>query len=652
MGIVSAIPTSSPLNLNNLEALPIINNVTPCNSRQRPRISSSSTITTLPFGKPHESNDAQVSENNARLIVTGVQLCAFLSSQVLELYCKFGLIDDARRLFDGMSERNVFSWTSIMGLYCGLGDYEETIRLFDYGVVLGFEGNPFVNKSVLDMFVKCGMMDFARKLFEEMKFKDVVVWNMMVSGYASNGDFEQALKCFEDMKLAGVMPDRVTWNSIIAGYARKGQLEKASNCFDEMKGLDDFMPNVVSWTALIAGNEQHGHSSLALQVFRQTLIERVKPNSITIASVVSACTNLSLLQNGKEIHAYCIKTEGLDSDVFVGNALVDLYAKCRTVDVARRKFNLIKEKDLISWNSMLAGFAMGGYHEEAILLLNEMKALGFVPDIITWNGLITGFTKTGDGNKGLHFFFRMCQTGIMPNVTSISSALAGCALVKDLKLGKQIHGYVARNKIELSTGVGSALISMYSDCGRLDCKAASFLFELEPQNSGNYILLANIYSAVGRWEEAAKVRCLMKERGVSKPPGCSWIAVKRRIHSFIVGDASHPLIEEISAKVESLYSEIKEIGYVPETNFALQDVEDDEKENSLCGHSEKLAIAFGLISTPSGTPLRIIKNLRVCGDCHSATKFISKVTNREIIMRDCFRFHHFVDGVCSCGDYW
>ncbi|KAK9082040.1 hypothetical protein Syun_031439 [Stephania yunnanensis] len=203
---------------------------------------------------------------HARLIVTGVQLCAFLTSQVLELYCKFGLIDDARRLFDGMSERNVFSWTSIMGLYCGL----------------------------------------------------------------------------------------------------------------------------------------------------------------------------------------------------------DLYAKCRTVDVARRKFNLIKEKDLISWNSMLAGYAMGGCHEEAILLLNEMKALGFVPDIITWNGLITGFTKTGDGNKGLHFFFRMCQTGIMPNVTSISSALAGCALVKDLKLGKQIHGYVARNKIELSTGVGSALISMYSDCGRLD----------------------------------------------------------------------------------------------------------------------------------------------------------------------------------------
>ncbi|KAK9153289.1 hypothetical protein Sjap_000769 [Stephania japonica] len=969
MEIISAIPTSA-LNLNNLESVPMIKN------SQRRRISSSSstntTTTRLPFRKPHQSNHTQLSENNnghllllntaallhcidltdpnecsetyalifkycrrfgvaelgfqvhARLTVTGIELCAFLGSQVLEFYSKFGFINNARQLFDKMSERNVFSWTSIIGLYCGLGDYEETIRLFycmvdegvrpdhfvfpkvfkacselrnrkvgkevyEYMMSIGFEGNPFVKKSVLDMFIKCGMMDFARKLFEEMEFKDVVVWNMMISGYASNGDFEQALKCFEDMKLAGVMPDCVTWNSIIAGYARKGQLQNAFNCFDEMKGLDDFTPNVVSWTALIAGNEQHGHSSLALQVFRQMLVERVKPNSFTIASVISACTNLSLLQHGKEIHAYCIKTKGLDSDVLVGNALVDFYAKCRTVDVARRKFNLIKEKDLISWNSMLAGYAMGGYREEAILLLNEMKSLEFVPDIITWNGLITGFTKRGDGNTGLQFFFRMCQTGIKPNVTSISSALAACASGKDLKLGKQIHGYVTRNNIELSTGVGSALISMYSDCGRLDlacsvfselsfrdvviwnsiisacahnglgvtalnllremvkskvepnmvtivsilpacarlaalqqgkeihqfiirngldafnlvwnalidlygrcglvkkarrifdlmplrdivswntmiagygmhgfgmdavnlfrrlqctdlkpnhftftsllsacshagltdegwkyfkmmkseydldpaieqyaclvdllaraghfeesmefikempfqpnaaiwgsilgaCRihlnpelaeqAASFLFELEPQNSGNYILLANIYSTVGRWEDAAKVRCLMKERGVSKPPGCSWIAVKRRIHSFIVGDTSHPLMEEISAKVESLYSEIKEIGYVPETSFVLQDVEEDEKENSLCGHSEKLAIAFGLISTPSGTPLRIIKNLRVCGDCHSATKFISKVTNREIIMRDCFRFHHFVDGVCSCGDYW
>ncbi|OVA06991.1 Pentatricopeptide repeat [Macleaya cordata] len=861
---------------------------------------------------------------HARLIVSGVEFCSFLSSQLLELYCKLGFIDSARKLFDIMPLRNVFSWTSIIGLYCGLGDYEETIRLFylmveegvrpdhfvfpkvykacselknyevgkdvyDYMLSIGFEGNPFVKKSILDMFIKCGKMDIARRMFEEMEFKDVVTWNMMVSGYASMGDFKQALNYFESMKLAGVKPDRITWNSIIAGYAQNGQFEEASNCFFEMRGSQNFKPNVVSWTALIAGNEQNGCSLRALNVFRQMVIEGVKPNSITIASVISACTNLTLLRHGKEIHGYCIKAEGFDMDVLVGNSLVDFYAKCQTLEAARRKFNLIKQKDLVSWNAMLAGYALRGSREEAAELLDVMEMEGVKSDIITWNGLITGYTQSGDGKTALEFFHRMRKTYIEPNTITISGALAACALVEDLKLGKEIHCFVMSNQIELSTGVGSALISMYSGCGqlklaqfvfnelstrdvviwnsiiaacaqggqginamnllrdmqlsnvepntvtmvsalpacarlaalrqgkeihqfiirhglgtcnfiwnslvdmygrcgeirkarrifdlmpqrdlvswntliscygmhgfgmdavnvflrlratdlkpnhytftnllsacshsglidegweyfemmkseykiepaveqyacmvdllaragqfdetmklieemplepnaavwgsllgacRIHCNpelaeyAAGYLFELEPQNSGNYILLANIYSAVGRWEDAARIRHLMKERGVTKPPGCSWIEIKRKVHSFIVGDTTHPLMDEISAKMESLYSEIKEIGYVPDTNFVLQDVEEDEKEFSLCGHSEKLAIAFGLISTPVGTPLRIIKNLRVCGDCHSATKFISKVTNREIIMRDSYRFHHFVDGVCSCGDYW
>ncbi|XP_010271776.1 PREDICTED: pentatricopeptide repeat-containing protein At4g21065-like [Nelumbo nucifera] len=861
---------------------------------------------------------------HAHMIVSGVELCAFLGSQLLEFYCKLGRTDDARRLFDKMWERNVFSWTSLIGLYCRLGDYEETIRLFylmidegiqpdhyifpkvfkacselknyqvgkdvyDHMLRIGFQGNPFVIKSLLDMLIKCGKLDLARRLFNEMEFKDVVMWNMMISGYASKGDFKQALKCFEEMKLAGVKPDRVTWNSIIAGYAQNGQFEEASNCFSEMQALEDFKPNVVSWTALIAGNEQNGCSSQALHVFRQMVVEGVKPNSITIASVVSACTNLLLLRHGKEIHGYCIKREELDSDVLVGNSLVDLYTKCQALEVASRIFKRIKQKDLISWNVMLAGYALRGCHEEAVQLLSEMELQGVEPDIVTWNGLVTGYTQYGDGRIALQFFHKMYNTGVEPDTITVSGALAACGQVKDFNLGKEIHGFVIRNHIEMSTGVGSALISMYSGCGllelacsvfnqlterdvviwnsiitacaqagqgvtalnmlremqfnnvkpnmvtivsalpacsrlaalqqgreihqfiirheldrsnfiwnalidmygrcgsirkarkifdimprkdlvswntmiagygmhgfgvdavnlfhclratgltpnhytftnllsacshsglidegfqyfemmkseyaidpaveqyacmvdlmaragqfdetmkfikempvepnaavwgsllgacRIHCNpelaeyAAGYLFELEPQNSGNYILLANIYSAAGRWEDAARIRRLMKERGVTKPPGCSWIEVKRRVHSFIVGDTSHPLMDAISAKMESLYSEIKEIGYVPDTNFVLQDVEEDEKEYSLCEHSEKLAIAFGLISTLPGTPLRIIKNLRVCGDCHSATKFISKVTDREIIMRDSYRFHHFVNGMCSCGDYW
>lgn len=861
---------------------------------------------------------------HAQLVVNGVEVCEFLGSRLLEVYCKAGCVEDARRMFDKMSEKNVFSWTAIMEMYCGLGDYEETIKLFylmvdegvrpdhfvfpkvfkacselknfrvgkdvyDYMLSIGFEGNSCVKGSVLDMFVKCGRMDIARHFFEETEFRDVFMWNIMVSGYASNGELTKALRCIRDMKREGVNPDQVTWNSIISGYAQTGQFEEASKYFLEMGGLEDFKPNVVSWTALIAGNEQHGYDSEALSVFRKMVLEGVKPNSITIATAVSACTNLSLLRHGREIHGYCIKVEELDSDLSVGNSLVDFYAKCQSMKVAHQKFSMIKQKDLVSWNTMLAGYALRGYHEEAIEFLSEMKFRGIKPDTITWNGLVTGFMQYGDGKTALEFFRRMNNMGMDPNTTTISGALAACGQVRNLKLGKAIHGYVVRNHIELSTGVGSALISMYSGCDSLEvacsvfselptrdvivwnsiisacaksgrsinaldllremnlsnvevdmvtmvsalpacsklaalrqgkeihqfiirrgldggnfiwnslidmygrcgsiqksrrifdlmpqrdlvswnvmisvygmhgfgmdainlfqyfrtiglkpnhctftnllsacshsglieegwkyfnmmkteyamdpameqyacmvdlmsragqfnetlefiekmpfepnaavwgsllgaCRihcnpdlaeyAAGYLFELEPQSSGNYVLLANIYSAAGRWEDAAKIRCLMKERGVTKPPGCSWIEVKRKFHSFIVGDASHPLMEQISAKMESLYFDIKEIGYVPDTNFVLQDVNEDEKEFSLCGHSEKMALAFGLISTPAGTPLRIIKNLRVCGDCHSATKFISKVEKRDIIMRDNYRFHHFVDGVCSCGDYW
>jgi hypothetical protein len=182
---------------------------------------------------------------------------------------------------------------------------------------------------------------------------------------------------------------------------------------------------------------------------------------------------------------------------------------------------------------------------------------------------------------------------------------------------------------------------------------AERLFVLDPQNSGNYVLLSNMYSAIGRWEDATRVRKMMKDMTVKKKdPGCSWIEVKQTVHEFLVGDRSHPLIDEICEQLKILAGQMKEAGYVPERISVLHDVEEEQKEDILFHHSEKLAIAFGLISTPLGTSIRIVKNLRVCGDCHTATKFISKVVGREIVVRDFKRFHRFNNGLCSCGDYW
>ncbi|KAK1436613.1 hypothetical protein QVD17_02395 [Tagetes erecta] len=864
---------------------------------------------------------------HGHFIVTGLH--NFHATHLLQFYCKLHSTHDARKLFDQMTDRNtntnVFTWTSIIGMYCELGDYHEVINLFhmmiqqggvrpdhfvfpkvfkacahlrdyktgkyiyDYMTSIGFEGNNSVKRAYLDMFIKCGRMDIARRLFHQINSNDVIMWNIMVSGYVSKRDFTSALRYVHQMRLRGVMPDRVTYNTILTGFAQLGQFKEAAKYFSR---IDGFEPNIVSWTALITGNLQNGNPSQALTIFRKMVTTGVKPNATTISSVISACTNMSLEKHGKEIHAYCIKTQELDSNLVVNNALVNFYSKSQNVnDGATKHFNNIQQKDLVSWNSILAANAIRGCRDDAIKLLYEMELQGVLTDVVTWNGLITGFTRYGDGKTALEFFAKMCQLGISPNTTSISGVLTACAQLKNLKLGKEVHNYTIRNGIDMATGVGSALIAMYSGCddleasyaifnglstkdvviwnsliaasakkgfgvGALDllremklnnvhldsvtvisvltvcsklaalrqgreihqyiirhgldssnfvcnalidmygrcgairksrqvfdssggprrdivswnvmiaaygmhgigtealelfqnmtvhegitpnhvtftnllsacshsglitqgkdlfklmkqkyamepdmeqyacmvdlmarsgqlsetlefienmpfqpnaaiwgsllgaCRihlnlemaeiAAKFLFELEPESSGNYILLANIYSTLGRWEDAARIRRLMKERGVTKSPGCSWIEVGRKVYSFVVGDTSHPFMDQISAKMEGLYLKIKEKGYVPDTKFVLQDMEEAEKEMILCGHSEKLALAFGLIST-SATPLRIIKNLRVCGDCHSAMKYISAVENREIIMRDNYRFHHFVDGVCSCGDYW
>lgn len=182
--------------------------------------------------------------------------------------------------------------------------------------------------------------------------------------------------------------------------------------------------------------------------------------------------------------------------------------------------------------------------------------------------------------------------------------------------------------------------------------ALNKLVEMNAENDGSYTLISNIYANARRWKDVARIRYLMKKSGIKKRPGCSWVQGKKGTASFFVGDRSHPLSPHIYALLERLMDRIKAMGYIPETNFALHDVDDEEKNNLLAEHSEKLALAYGLLTTSPGCPIRITKNLRVCGDCHSALTYISKIVDHEIIVRDSSRFHHFKNGSCSCGGYW
>lgn len=377
----------------------------------------------------------------------------------------------------------------------------------------------------------------------------------------------------------------------------------------------------------------------------------VKPNSVTLVSVLLACAHLASQKQCKLIHGYIIKG-GFNSNLVIVTALIDTYANCGILEVAHQLFDQMSEKNVVSWSAMIAAYGMHGLGEEAISLFHQMQMTGILPNHITFVSLLSACSYSGLVLEGRQYFNSMVQYYcIVPRVVHY-------ACMVDL-LGRAGHLHEAWDLIKtMPLEPGASVWGALLGACRVHCNielgqyAAEQLFELEPKNAGCYVLLANIYAAAGRWEDVARVRTMMKDRAVKKTPGYSCTEVNNRVHAFVMGDRSHPQSKEIYEMLETLERKMEAVGYVPDTNFVLHDVEEEVKESMLSTHSEKLALAFGLISTSPGTPLWITKNLRICGNCHSVTKLISKIAMREIYMRDANRFHYFKDGMCSCKDYW
>eukprot|EP01018_Ginkgo_biloba_P008632 Gb_28758 [translate_table: standard] len=641
------------------------------------------------------------------IIRNGFQADVFVGSALVDMYLKCGRIEHARKVFDRMHEQNVVSWNAIIAGYGQNAHDEEALRLFyemnqtgiqpdpftfpsvlsacanlaafEHGEVVhedimrrGFQSDVFVGTALVDMYLKCGKIGTARKVFDKMPERNVVSWNSMIAGYAQNGHLHEALILFQKMPERNVvswtamsagyaqnghvdqaleffqkMPERnvVSWNAIIAGYAQNGRVDEAMELFQKMPDQ-----NVVSWNAMIAGYAQNGRFNEALKLFRQMPLTGVKPNSVTFASVVPACANLAVLELGKKVHEEIVRS-GFQADIFVGNALVDMYAKCGSVEDAHKVFSKMHTRSVVSWSAMIVGYAMHGCGKEALQLFEQMQHSGIKPNNVTLVGVLSACCHAGLVNEGWQYFHRMRDYAITP-------ALEHFSCMVDL-LGRAGHlddaqDLIKKMPIKPDVAVWGSLLGACRVHTNIELgeRVAECLFELEPENAAHYVMLSNIYAAASRWDDVEKVRKMMKEKRVKKVPGCSWIEVNNKVYAFLTGDRSHPQTQKIYAKLETLSRQMKSAGYVPDTDFVLRDVEDEQKEHILCHHSEKLAIAFGLISISPGTPVRIVKNLRVCGDCHSAIKFISKIVQREIIVRDANRFHRFKDGLCSCGDYW
>lgn len=583
----------------------------------------------------------------------------------------------AKKLFDEMPVRNVVSWTTMLNGYLQFGKIEVAEKLFLKMPVR----DVAAWNSMANGYLKFGKVDEAVSLFQKMPYRNVISWTSMIDGLDYNGRTDEALIYFKKMVGSGIQLSSNTLSCVLTACANvmafhlgvqcHGQIVKLGFCFDEFicaslltfyascKQMENACKvfseklhcNVVIWTALLTGyGLNHRHES-ALMFFGDMIRMAVLPNQSSFTSALNSCSGLEALDRGKEIHAVTVKL-GLESDVFVGNSLIVMYSVCGNIKDAVAAFNNTGEKNVISWNSIIVGSAQHGQGMLALTLFSQMIRNEVDPDEITFTGLLTACSHSGMLQKGRCFFeyiSRYKSTAMkLQHYVCMVDVLGKCGKLEEAEeLIKNMQG-------KANSTIWLALLSACRMHSNLEVaeRAAKSILDLEPHCTAAYVLLSNIYASAGKWSDVSRMRVRMKQRGIVKQPGCSWVTLRGVRHEFVSADRSHPLSEKIYQKLDWLGGKLKEFGYVPDERFALHDVEDEQKQEMLSYHSERLAIAFGLVTTAEGRAITVMKNLRVCGDCHSAIKLIAKIVGREIIVRDSTRFHHFRNGMCSCRDYW
>eukprot|EP01018_Ginkgo_biloba_P019600 Gb_25041 [translate_table: standard] len=517
---------------------------------------------------------------------------SFLWNNLVIMYTKCGSLLDARKVLDQMPKPNVVSWSVMISAYTKYGYAGEALALFyqmqragiqpnqfTFSSVLtatanlaalkqgkefhediirsGFQSDIFVGSTLVDMYAKCGALENARKVFDQMPERNAVSWNSMIAGYAQNQNVEGAMKLFckmpernvvswtamiagyaqnghleEALKLFEKMPERnvVSWTAMVAGYVQYGYLAEALKLFQEMPER-----NVVSWTAIIAGYAQNECFGEAMQFFREMRLTGVKPDADTFGCILSSCASMAALGYGKEVHEDIIRS-GFLTGVFVGNALIDMYAKCGNIKDAHKVFDKMSTRDIVSWNAMIVGYAMHGCGKEALKLFEQMQHSATNPDHVTFIGVLSACCHAGLVDDGWQYFDCMRQYyQITPGLDHY------CCMVDLLgRAGRLIEAQDLIDKMPIEADV-AVWVSLLGACKihaniELGERVAEHLFELDPQNVAPYVLLSNIYSAAGRWDDSVKIQNMMKDRKVKKKPGCSWIEINNRLNAFLAGD--------------------------------------------------------------------------------------------------------------------
>ncbi|KAJ7980584.1 Pentatricopeptide repeat-containing protein [Quillaja saponaria] len=610
---------------------------------------SSSKLRALQLQQPEPT---QIKQVHAHLILQGLDQCCYVVTKLIRMLTKLEAPMEPYSLlvFKQVKYPNPFLWTALIRGYAVQGPFFESVRLYNCmrregihpvsftfsamfkacGVVLdvilgrqvhaqtilmgGFASDLFVGNTMINMYIKCGFLDSARQVFDEMSHRDVV-----------------------------------SWTELIVAYSKDGKMESAQDLFDEMPVKD-----MVVWTAIVTGYAQNASPREAIEFFEKMQAAGINTDEVTLVGVISACAQLGASKYANWIRDIAEKSGfGPEENVVVGSAFVDMYSKCGNAEEAYKVFEGMKERNVFSYSSMIVGFAMHGQARAAIELFYEMLKTDIKPNRVTFVGVLTACSHAGMVEQGQQIFATMekcysvaptsdhyvCMADLLGRAGQLEEALE---LVKTMPM-------------DPTGGVWGALLGASHIHGNPDIAeiAANHLFELEPNSIGNYILLSNIYASAGRWDDVSRVRKLMRKKKLKKNPGCSWVEGKKGVtHEFFAGDMTHPKSSEIRQALQDLIDRLKADGYQPKLSCVPYNVSDEEKKHVLMTHSEKLALAYGFLSTDADSTIKIMKNLRICEDCHVVMCGASKIMGRKIVVRDNTRFHHFLNGECSCGNFW
>ncbi|KAL0404766.1 UNVERIFIED_CONTAM: Pentatricopeptide repeat-containing protein [Sesamum radiatum] len=554
------------------------------------------------------------------LMKTGFLSDVVIASSLIGVYAKCGLFGSAVKLFDEMPERDLACWNNVISCYYQSGQCEKALEYFErmrsnglrpdsvsfttaisscarlldlergrriHEEVLRSElvMDAYVSATLVDMYGKCGCLERAEEVFDEIENKSLVSWNAMIGGYSQVGDSVSCIELLVRMNEEKVRPSSTTISSSLVACAKSAQLQHGkflhgyiirnnvrSDIFVESSLVDLYfkcgsvalaervfhmMPksSVVAWNVMISGYVSAGCYFEALSIYDEMREAGIRPDAITFTSAVAACSQLAALERGKELHKCIIECRLNSNEVLMG-ALLDMYAKCGAVEQAASIFNQLSTRDLVSWTSMIVAYGSHGQAFEALKIFDEMLLKHIRPDRVTFLAVISACSHAGLVDEGQHYFNLMVHDyGIKPTTAEYS-----CLIDLLGRAGRLHEAYGILQKNSLIKEDADLLSTLFAAChlhGELNLgeKIANILIEKDPDDPSTYVVLEKMYASTKKWDKARTIRFKMKELGLKKNPGCSWIEVDKRIQSFLAEDKTFPQAESVYDCLSLIYDQ-------------------------------------------------------------------------------------------------